>query len=342
MSTPAIDLASERDVKAMLAFANWAAAHTAANFATEPEPEAMWLESFAATQASHPWLVAREGGRVIGFAKGSPHRSRGAYRFTAEVSVYVDPELHGRGVGRALYRVLIPMLRAQGYVTLLAGITPGNPPSEKLHTAFGFRYCGAYHRVGWKSGRWHDVGYFELHLQEDHLPPSELYTPLAVWPKVLAGLAGQVAIERSALAGSDATRLIKELNSELSTVYPEPGATHFRLDEDEVKGELGAFLLASLDGEAVGCGAMRMLPGGDAELKRMYVLPRFRGLGISKAVLSALETRARDRGGRRVVLETGARQTAAFALYERAGYTRVPAFGEYVDSPLSVCMAKML
>ncbi len=341
-SPPTIDLATERDVPAMLAFANWAAKHTPANFATEPEPESMWLESFAATRASHPWLVARDGERVLGFAKGSPHRARGAYRFTAEVTVYIDPQHFGRGIGSALYRVLLPLLRAQGFVTLLAGITPGNPASEKLHAACGFVRCGTYHRAGWKDGRWHDVGYWELHLQGEHLPPAELRPPELVLPKVRAGLAGRIAIERATLDAADAVALILALNAELSAVYPEPGATHFRLEAEEVKGDLGAFLLASLEGEAVGCGAMRPLADGDAELKRMYVPPRWRGLGICKAVLNALEERARAAGARRVVLETGTRQAAALSLYERAGYARVPAFGEYVGAPLSVCMAKTL
>lgn len=349
-SDPLITLASEADVPGMLALSNWAAAHTSANFATEPEPLSAWSESFRGTRASHPWLVVHgeghgggsDGARVLGFAKGSPHRSRGAYRFSAEVSVYIDPSHHGRGLGRALYRVLIPLLRAQGYVTLLAGITTGNPASERLHAAFGFGLCGTYHRIGWKDGRWHDVGYFELHLVDGRLPPAELRTVEEVWPRVCAGLAGRIEVARATLRDPDAVRLILALNTELSATYPEPGATHFRLDEDEVTGERGALLVARLGGEAVGCGAVRRLGDGDAELKRMYVVPRFRGLGVSRAVLRALEAQARALGARRVVLETGVRQAAALGLYERAGYARVPAFGEYVDSPLSVCLARPL
>lgn len=342
MQTPAIELASERDVEAMLAIANWAAEHSFANFATEPEPVAMWQDSYLATRSTHPWLCARDGESVVGFAKGSPHRSRGAYCYAAEVSVYIDPQYHGRGLGRALYRVLLPMLRAQGYVTLLACITLPNPASERLHAAFGFRPCGTYQRIGWKGGRWHDVGYFALHLQGEKLVPAELRSTESVWPKVRAGLAGEVAIERASLGSREAQTLFDSLNGELLQTYPEPGATHFRLEPDEVADPGGAVLLARLDGEAVGCGAVRSLEDGDAELKRMYVLPRFRGLGVSKAVLAALEARARALGARRIVLETGERQLEALRLYEQAGYARVPAFGEYVGSPLSVCMARAL
>jgi phosphinothricin acetyltransferase len=167
-------LAEEADLPRIVEIANWAAAHTPANFATEPEPVSQWRDAWLATRSTHPWIVARDGERrVAGFAKASPHRARGAYRWTAEVSVYVDPAHHGRGLGRALYGLLLPTLRAQGYMTLLAGITPGNPASERLHASSGFVACGTFHRAGWKHGAWHDVGYWELHLQTDIAEPRE-------------------------------------------------------------------------------------------------------------------------------------------------------------------------
>jgi len=133
----------------------------------------MWMTTWEESHLHHPWLVAREGGDgdVIGFAKASQHRSRAAYAWTAEASVYIAPEHKGQGVGTALYGALIPLLRAQGYVTLLAGITTGHDASERLHAKAGFERCGTFHRAGWKYGRWHDVGYWELQLQAaDHVP----------------------------------------------------------------------------------------------------------------------------------------------------------------------------
>lgn len=100
--------------------------------------------------------------------------------------------------------------------------------------------------------------------------------------------------------------------------------------------------MAYVEGEAAGCGAVRRLEGADAEIKRMYVAPPLRGLGIGREILNALEVEARSLGVMRIVLETGARQPEALGVYQRAGFTRIPAFGEYVDSPLSVCMAKEL
>jgi GNAT superfamily N-acetyltransferase len=151
-----------------------------------------------------------------------------------------------------------------------------------------------------------------------------------------------ITIERCGLLSRPATTLISALNAELSETYPEPGATHFRLDPDEVAEGKGVFLAALCGGQAVGCGALRTLGNGVGELKRMYVRPDERGRGFGRRVLAALEMEARALGLRRVVLETGLRQAAALGLYEAAGYRRIPAYGEYVASPLSVCLAKEL
>jgi GNAT superfamily N-acetyltransferase len=106
--------------------------------------------------------------------------------------------------------------------------------------------------------------------------------------------------------------------------------------------------VAWLDGAPAGCGAVRMLPadgilgGGVAELKRMYVVPAERGRGLSRAILSELETRAPGLGATRVVLETGDKAHAALGLYESAGYARIPCFGAYAASPTSICFEKRL
>ena len=170
-----IRLAEERDITPVLEISNWAAMNTAANFAIEPESLEDWLESWRDTHAKYPWLVALdEDGKVIAFAKSSPHRGRCAYAYTAEVSVYVHPDSHGRGIGKALYQRLIPMLKSQGYVTLIAGIALPNAASQRLHESFGFKRVGVFERVGWKFGRWHDVGYWELALRGAATPPERI------------------------------------------------------------------------------------------------------------------------------------------------------------------------
>jgi putative acetyltransferase len=151
-----------------------------------------------------------------------------------------------------------------------------------------------------------------------------------------------VTIQRRDILSSDAQALIAALNGELTSLYPEQGATHFRLDPSEVAHGSGAFLVAFREGVAFGCGALRCIDTLTGELKRMYVNPSARGLGVGHALLVALQAEARRLGLTRVVLETGVRQAPALSLYERAGFTRIALFGEYVGSPLSVCMAKDL
>ena len=153
---------------------------------------------------------------------------------------------------------------------------------------------------------------------------------------------GGLIVERADIRSPAALALIGALNAELTDRYPEAGATHFRLDSDEVADGRGAFLIASRSGLPIGCGAVRRLDGQQAEIKRMYVSPEERGRGVGRVLLAALEAEARRLGLSRLVLETGVRQAEAIALYERAGFSRIAPFGEYVGSPLSVCMAKAI
>jgi putative acetyltransferase len=159
-------------------------------------------------------------------------------------------------------------------------------------------------------------------------------------------------IERESLASSVASALITTLNAELSALYPEPGATHFSLDPNEVAPGSGIFVVARWLGRPIGCGAlravrdavlMRELGSNVGELKRMYVAQEVRGQGFGRALLDRLEAEARTLGLARLVLETGTRQLEALALYRRAGFTLIPAYGEYAaSSTTSVCMAKEL
>jgi len=149
-----------------------------------------------------------------------------------------------------------------------------------------------------------------------------------------------LTISREQLDSPIALSLIDALNEELTERYPEDGANHFELNLEEVADGHGTFLVASLDGEPAGCGALRVIEPGVAEIKRMFVPHGMRGRGIATALLAGLEMAAHELNVRRLVLETGARQPEAIALYRRAGFDFITPFGEYVGSPLSVCMAK--
>ena len=180
-----IRLAQQSDLAAIVDISNWAALNTPANFAVEPETLQSWQQSFEQTSMNFPWLVAvshADSKDVVGFAKASPHKSRCAYAWSADVSVYVHPDHHGKGVGTALYGHLIPTLREQGFVTLIAGITLPNPASERLHASVRFKQVGTFYKVGWKFNRWHDVGYYEMFLRDvDAAPPKEIRSVLDVW-----------------------------------------------------------------------------------------------------------------------------------------------------------------
>ena len=152
-----------------------------------------------------------------------------------------------------------------------------------------------------------------------------------------------ITIARADLTGEVSRALIGALNEELSGAYSEPGATHFRLDPTEVSDGRGAFLIVCYEGAPAGCGAVRLLDTETAELKRMYVDPSVRGRGLGRRLVAALETEAGALGARRLVLETGVRQTAALALYRATGFEPIPLYGEYCLSPeTSVCLGKDL
>jgi GNAT superfamily N-acetyltransferase len=116
------------------------------------------------------------------------------------------------------------------------------------------------------------------------------------------------------------------------------------VEPDEVSPPVGVFLVARVDGDAVGCGALRPLPGraGYGEVKRMYVSPAARGAGVGRALLAALEARGPELGFRVLRLETGDAQPEAVTLYESAGWIRIASYGRYADSPSSICFAKEL
>jgi phosphinothricin acetyltransferase len=131
------------------------------SFETEPPDTDEMAARIASYSESHGWLVAQDGGRVIGYAYGSPHRNRAAYSTSADVAVYVDPAHARRGIGRALYAALLPLLAAQGAHAAFAGIALPNPGSIALHEAMGFTPVGIYRQVGWKMGAWRDVGWWQ-------------------------------------------------------------------------------------------------------------------------------------------------------------------------------------
>ncbi|WP_176591737.1 arsinothricin resistance N-acetyltransferase ArsN1 family B [Sphingobium sp. EM0848] len=132
------------------------------SFETEAPDAAEMARRIASHGASHGWLIAETAdGKGAGYAYGSAHRTRAAYATSADVAIYVDPAHARQGVGRALYDMLLPQLKAGGCHAVFAGITLPNAASVALHEAMGFTPVGVYREVGWKMGGWRDVGWWQ-------------------------------------------------------------------------------------------------------------------------------------------------------------------------------------
>ena len=152
-----------------------------------------------------------------------------------------------------------------------------------------------------------------------------------------------VEIRRKSILSATASRLIGALNAELLERYPEDGTTdHFSLDAREVEHRRGAFLVVYRHGAPIGCGAVRCLDADTAEIKRMFVELDSRGHHLGQVLLAALEAEAKQLGITRLVLETGPRQPEANAVYRRAGFVPIAAFGELQEHPLSTFLGKAL
>jgi phosphinothricin acetyltransferase len=117
------------------------------------------------------WLVAEMDGACAGYAYGTSHRERAAYRWSVETSVYIGGGFKRRGVGRALYTELLDRLSRLGLCHAFAGITMPNEPSVALHRSLGFEPIGVFRSVGWKHGAWHDVAWLQRRLRDG--PPGD-------------------------------------------------------------------------------------------------------------------------------------------------------------------------
>ena len=135
--------------------------HTPITFEYELPTQEEFARRISSTLEGYPYLVWEEGGAPLGYAYAHREREREAYRWNAELSIYLDSRATGRGVGRALYTALMELLALQGVRTAYGAVTDPNPASEGLHQALGFRRLGVHQNTGYKNGRWHGVIWFE-------------------------------------------------------------------------------------------------------------------------------------------------------------------------------------
>ena len=146
------------DIPAIAAIYGHAVSHGNASFELEPPDEAeMARRREAILAAGYPYIVAEIAGTVRGYSYASAYRTRPAYRFAVENSVYVAPDTLGQGIGRALLPALIERCTASGFRLMVAVIgDSANHPSIRLHAACGFTHAGLLPNIGWKHGRWLD------------------------------------------------------------------------------------------------------------------------------------------------------------------------------------------
>jgi L-amino acid N-acyltransferase YncA len=163
MDAAAIDIrsASPADAVAIQRIYAPIVAETVISFEDVPPTVEEMAGRIAATLPSHPYLVALMEGQVAGYAYASQHAERVAYRHSVNVTVYIAANARMRGVGTALYRELLPQLQQRGFHAAFAGIALPNDGSVALHESVGFQPVGIYREVGFKFGRWHDVGWWQ-------------------------------------------------------------------------------------------------------------------------------------------------------------------------------------
>jgi L-amino acid N-acyltransferase YncA len=146
---------------------------TAISFESEPPSDAEMGRRIGASLDRYAWLVLEVDQRIVGYAYGTKHNERHAYRWSTDVSVYLEVARRRMGAGRALYDSLFERLRARGYRMAVAGITLPNEASIGLHRAFGFQTVGIYRDIGFKLGAWHDVEWMQRPLAARSAPLVE-------------------------------------------------------------------------------------------------------------------------------------------------------------------------
>ncbi|WP_347242314.1 N-acetyltransferase family protein [Nostoc sp. FACHB-892] len=162
-----IRLTNEEDASQMLAIYAPIVRETTISFELEPPSKMEFQHRIKSYQQQMPWLVCEIDGGVVGYAYASPYRTRAAYLWSVESSIYVGKNYRRKGIATALYTSLFKLLQLQGFYNVVAAIALPNQPSVSVHEAVGFLPQGVLRRVGYKFGQWHDIGFWQLSLQTE-------------------------------------------------------------------------------------------------------------------------------------------------------------------------------
>lgn len=157
------------DAKCITDIYNYYVLNEMPTFEEKPVTTDFFKEKIENSSSKYPWVVYEIDNAIIGYACANPWKPRSGYRYTAEISIYLNPNNITKGIGTILYTELIKQLKENGFNSIIGGITLPNPPCVRLHEKFGFKQIAHFKQVGIKFNKWADVGYWQLLLKEDEL-----------------------------------------------------------------------------------------------------------------------------------------------------------------------------
>ncbi|MFA6060262.1 MAG: N-acetyltransferase family protein [Taibaiella sp.] len=195
-----IRLIKENDASAILEIYKPYVLNTAITFEYDVPTIDEYLERIKVNTSEYPWLVCTLNEKIIGYAYASKFRYRTAYQWSPESTIYLSPDVQGKGIARILYKTLFSILELQGYFNVYAGVAIPNAKSEGLHLAVGFTEIGVFKNIGYKLGRWHDTRWFQLILKEHESHPAP--------PEKIGGIENTPELKQ----------IIAEANNELNTL----------------------------------------------------------------------------------------------------------------------------
>ncbi len=162
--------------------------HTTISFETDIPTINEFSTRINAIYRQYPYLVYLIDGKIIGYAYASNHRTRAAYNYDVDTSIYISPEYHSLGIASRLYNCLFEILRELGYYNAYAGIAVPNKKSVLFHKKHDFVTIGTYHKTGYKFNRWHDVLWLEKVINKHCVPPNSIQSIHDLNDKYLSNL----------------------------------------------------------------------------------------------------------------------------------------------------------